>query len=82
MKLRHVHMGRLLTWQAENNIGEANVIDQAQLQGQDISVRNVRFRTKDHGQITLQDVESHGTLETIPQGGEIRIVPATKTADP
>ena len=66
-------MGRPLTWQEENNIGEANVKDNAKLIGSDISIKNVRFRTEGSGQVDLQDIEQHGTLETKEEGGKIRV---------
>ena len=73
MQVQHVHMGRPLTWQAENNIGEANVKGSARLHGENISVRNVRFRTEDKGQVDLNAIEKHGSLESKQEGGTIRV---------
>ena len=57
----------------ENNIGEANVKGSARLHGEHISVRNVRFRTEEKGQVDLNGIEKHGSLETNQEGGTIRI---------
>ncbi len=73
LQVQNVHMGRPLTWQQENNIGEANVKDNAKLIGRGVSIKNVRFRTEGSGQVDLQDVQQHGTLETKAEGGKIRV---------
>ena len=73
LEVQNVHMGRPLTWQEENNIGEANVKDNARLVGRGISIKNVRFRTEGSGQVDLQDIEQLGTLETKEEGGKIRV---------
>ena len=73
MEVRHVHMGRPLSWQSEANIGEATIADEAQLTGHDITVRNVRFRTTGRGKVSLTKVEQHEQLQTQEEGGEIVI---------
>ncbi len=76
MEVHRVHMGRPLTWQDENSIGEANVKGEAKLFGSEISVKNVRFRTEEDGQVELSEIEKHGMLETNPGGGPITITEA------
>ena len=41
------------------------------LTGGDITLRNVRFHTKDRGRVQLTGVEKRGTLETREDGGRI-----------
>ena len=57
-----VHFGRPLTWKPEKNIGEANVIDEAQLIGRDISINNLRFRTEDKGTVVVEGYDRFGRL--------------------
>ena len=78
MQVQHVHMGRPLTWQNESTIGEANVKANAKLTGSDISIKNVRFRTEDRGEVDLQEVEKHGKLETQQEGGRIHVSEAAE----
>ena len=66
-------MGRPLSWQAENSIGKANVKGTAKLHGDDITIRNVRFRTEDQGQGDLTGVEKRGSIQTKEEGGSIRL---------
>jgi hypothetical protein len=73
MDVRRVHLGRPLSWQDEGSMGEANVTGEATLVGQDISVRNVRFRTEDNGSVVLRNIERHGQIEVREDGGRIQI---------
>jgi hypothetical protein len=73
MDVRHVHLGRPLTWQDEDSIGEANVTGQAVLTGRDISVKNVRFRTEDKGSVDLRNVQAYGRIEAREDGGRVRV---------
>ena len=73
MEIHNVHMGRPLTWREENSIGEATIAGNASLTGSDITVKNVRFHTKDEGSIRLTGVERRGKLEQREGGGEILI---------
>jgi hypothetical protein len=82
MDVRHVHLGRPLTWQDEGSTGEANITGEATLVGRDISVRNVRFRTEDHGSVDLRNVDRHGQIEAREEGGKIQIDERRSTAAP
>jgi hypothetical protein len=73
LELENVHLGRPLAWKGENEIGEAMVKGNAQLIGDHLSVRNVRFRTEDTGQVALENVHRHGKIETRQVGGSISI---------
>ena len=73
MDVRHVHLGRPLTWQDAGSMGEANVTGKATLVGHDVSIRNVRFRTEDGGTVVLRNVERHGQVEVREDGGRIQI---------
>ncbi len=73
MEVHNVHLGRPLTWKEENNIGEANVTGKARLYGSNISVKNVRFRTEDNGQIELNNVARYGRLEVKADGGPVTV---------
>ncbi len=72
MGVRHVHLGRLLTWQDEGSMREANVTGEAALVGHDISIRNVRFRTEDSGTVVLRNIERHGGSKFEKKAGESR----------
>jgi hypothetical protein len=73
MQLQNVHLGRPLAWKSEASLGEANVAGTARLTGDNLSVRNVRFRTRDDGQVTLTNVRQHGTVEQQIDGGGVQI---------
>lgn len=73
LTLEHVHLGRPLTWQDDGAIGEANVTGTSSLTGSDISVRGVRFHTRDQGSVRIRDVAKHGKIETRIDGGTISI---------
>ncbi len=73
LELENVHLGRPLAWQGENEIGEATIKGNARLIGSHLSVRNVRFRTEDTGQVALENVQRHGKIETREDGGSISI---------
>jgi hypothetical protein len=73
MQVHNVHLGRPLTWQEENSIGEATIAGNAQLTGSNITVKNVRFHTKDQGRVELSHVEKTGKLEKLEKGGPIQI---------
>jgi hypothetical protein len=77
MTLEHVHLGRPLTWTDDGAIGEANVIGNATLSGDDVSVRGVRFHTRDNGRVTITGLERKGKIEIRQEGGEVEL----KTAD-
>ncbi len=82
MDVRHVHLGRPLTWQDEGSMGEANVTGEAMLVGHDVSVRNVRFRTEDNGTVDLRNVERRGRIEAREDGGRIQIDAFDESAPP
>jgi len=82
MDVRHVHLGRPLSWQDEGSMGEANVTGEAAFVGHDISVRNVRFRTEDNGTVDLRNVERHGRIEVREDGGRIQIGEPNETGPP
>jgi hypothetical protein len=79
MNIRHVHLGRPLTWQDEGSMGEANVTGEAALVGDDISVRKVRFRSEENGTVVLRNVVRHGRVEVREDGGTIQIDDLDKT---
>lgn len=68
-----VHFGRPMTWQPENNIGEANVKDNASLEATDVSVNKVRFRAEDNAIVQIKGVEKLGELLTSEEGGKISV---------
>ncbi len=74
LEVEHVHLGRPLNWQGENEVGEVNVSDQARFSGKQVSVRDVRFRTEQAGRVELSDVLQYGKLEKVEQGGPIRVI--------
>lgn len=82
LEVEHVHLGRPLTWQSDNELGEATVAGEAQLLGSDISINNVRFRTQDAGAIRLTKTTDYGLIEEDAEGGSIQITPATTTSQP
>jgi hypothetical protein len=73
MEIQNVHMGRPLSWQEEGSIGEATVADNARLTGTNVTMRDVRLNTTDHGSVTLRQVERHGKLQSREGGGRILI---------
>ncbi len=73
MEVHNVHLGRPLTWREENSIGEATIADNAKLIGDDITVKNVRFHTTDHGRVSLTGVERFGKMESRESGGPIHL---------
>lgn len=82
MDVRHVHLGRPLTWQDEGSMGEANVTGEATLVGHNISVSNVRFRTEDSGTVDLHNVERHGQVQVREDGGRIQIAELNESGSP
>ncbi len=77
----NVHFGRPMTWQPEKSIGEANVKGEARLEAKNISINNMRFRTEDSGQVSLQGYTQVGTLETKAEGGAIELTKASLTSE-
>jgi hypothetical protein len=71
MNLQNVHLGRPLTWSDQENIGEANVGNNALLQGTDISINRVVLHTRDMGRINLDNVEELGDMIIRKEGGSI-----------
>ncbi len=74
LEIEHVHLGRPLNWQGENEVGEVNVSDQARFSGKHISVRDVRFRTEQAGCVELLNVTQYGNIEKVEHGGPIQVV--------
>ena len=72
----NVHFGRPMTWQPEKSIGEANVKGEARLEAKNISINNMRFRTEDSDQVSVQGYTQVGTLETKAEGGAIELTKA------
>lgn len=68
-----VHFGRPMTWQPENNIGEANVKGKATLQAENISVNKVRFRAEDDATISINGLDRLGELKLSEEGGKITL---------
>gem|GEM_PF-717668 len=68
-----VHFGRPLTWQPEQNIGEANVKGSAHLVARDISTNNLRMRTEGSGRVEVSGLIRNGTLDTVAEGGPIEL---------
>ncbi len=73
MEVRNVHLGRPLTWQTEESIGEANVTGAAVFTGSEVSIRDVRLRTEGNGRVRIQGFERHGRLERSAEGGSIEL---------
>jgi hypothetical protein len=73
LEIHNVHLGRPLAWRAEKSIGEATIGDDALLTGSNVSVRNVRFCTRDCGRVELTRVERLGLIEKREEGGPIQI---------
>lgn len=73
LEVKNVHLGRPLAWKGENEIGEATVKGNARLTGDHLSVRNVRFRTEEAGQVDLKGVQRYGKIEAREEGGAITI---------
>lgn len=73
MRLQDLHLGRPLRWKGDSGIGEATVADSARMVGENLSVRNVRFHTKDEGCVTLRNVTQHGKIERLIEGGAVDI---------
>jgi len=73
MEVHHVHLGRPPAWPDENSIGEATIAGNARLSGSDVTVRNVRFHTRENGRVTLRRVQRLGKLESREEGGPITI---------
>ncbi|TWU30666.1 family 43 glycosylhydrolase [Novipirellula artificiosorum] len=68
-----VHFGRPMTWQPENEIGEANVKGNASLEATNISVNRVRFRAEDKSHVKIDGVERLGELIVSEEGGKIEV---------
>ena len=68
-----VHFGRPMTWQPENNLGEANLRDRASLRATNISVNRVRFRAEGESSVQIRDVEKLGELLISEEGGTIKV---------
>ncbi len=73
LEVRNVHFGRPLTWNGENELGEVSVSENARLTGDDLSVRNVRFRTTGSGHVDLARVRRHGQIQKQADGGPVNI---------
>jgi hypothetical protein len=73
LMLEHVHLGRPLTWKDDGAMGEANVIGNAKLTGNDVSVRGVRFHTRDNGRVTINDIDKKGKVEIRREGGNVEL---------
>lgn len=68
-----VHFGRPMNWTPENNIGEANVKENASLEAHNISVNKVRFRAEDNARIAINGVTRLGEMEVCEEGGSITV---------
>ena len=73
MTLEHVHLGRPLTWTDDGAMGEANVMGDATLRGNDVSVRGVRFHTRDKGRVRITGLTKKGDVEIRQEGGEVEL---------
>ena len=73
LEVHNVHFGRPLSWQDSSEIGEATIAGTARLTGREVSIRNVRFHTKDNGKVVLEKVVERGTIERRSEGGTIEI---------
>jgi hypothetical protein len=78
MTLEHVHLGRPLTWTDDGAMGEANVIGNATLTGNDVSVRGVRFHTRDNGRVAITGLDRKGKTKIRQEGGEVELETATE----
>jgi hypothetical protein len=78
MEIHDIHLGRPLTWQDDGELGEATVAGTARLAGRDVSARNVRFHTREQGQVDLQRVVRRGKIERREEGGPVRVEEAVK----
>jgi hypothetical protein len=71
MRLENVHLGRPLTWKSDGGMGEANVVGNALLVGKDLSVRNVRFHTREAGQVIIKGIDRKGKVDIREEGGKV-----------
>lgn len=79
MTLEHVHLGRPLSWTDDGAVGEANVFANATLTGNDVSVRGVRFHTRDKGRVTITGLDRKGKVEIRQEGGEVELKNAVES---
>ncbi|WP_197231657.1 nucleoside hydrolase-like domain-containing protein [Novipirellula artificiosorum] len=77
-----VHFGRPMTWQPENNLGEANVKENATLQAKNISVNKVRFRAEGDATVYIDGLKKLGDLFVSEEGGRVEIVEASSNTLP
>jgi hypothetical protein len=75
MTLEHVHLGPRLAQTKDAAIGEVNVVGNATLTGTDVSVRGVRFHTRDQGRITISGLDKKGRVEVRREGGDVELMP-------
>jgi hypothetical protein len=73
MNLRNVHLGRPITWTSDGAVGEANVTDNAKLTGHNVSIRGVRFHTRDTGRVSIEGIDKKGNVEIREEGGEVQL---------
>ncbi len=77
LTLEHVHLGQRSAKAKDAVIGEVNVVENATLTGTDVSVRGVRFHTRDQGRIAISGLEEKGKIEIRQEGGAIELKPTS-----
>ena len=73
MNLQNIHLGRPITWTSDGAVGEANITDNSKLTGHNVSIRDVRFHTRDKGQVSIKGIDKKGKVEVRKEGGDVEL---------